>query len=144
MNLLRSLRRTFGSRTFRAEVLGHVVEARINPVGGETILLDGAPVSSKPWAYVSGNHEHFFTLVDPRGAVRNVEIRLEDRSGGLQASYRVSLNLDGQPLTTLPEVERGKYTRCPHCSYDLQGLQPVNDEVQCPECGRHTSAKLLG
>lgn len=143
MKLPRRLRRAFGSRTFRGEVLGHLVELRIGASGGETVLLNGAHVSTRPWAYFTGNHDHVFTITGPDGATHNLEVRVLDRSGGLQAALRVVVNLDGKPLTQLPEIDLPSYTACPHCAYDLQGLEPVNDEVQCPECGRHTSAKLL-
>jgi predicted Zn-ribbon and HTH transcriptional regulator len=33
---------------------------------------------------------------------------------------------------------------CANCGYSLQGLTPQNGEVRCPECGRHTSATMLG
>jgi DNA-directed RNA polymerase subunit RPC12/RpoP len=144
MRPLRFLRRTFGSRTWRGEILGCLVEVRINSLGGETILIDGDPVSNHPWAYYTGNHDHCFEITGPDDAEHNLEIRIVDRSGGLQAAMRVVVNLDGKPLSVLEEVDRQEYTRCPHCGYDLKGLEPVNDEVQCPECGRHTSAKLLG
>lgn len=145
MKIRRALRRTFGSRTFRGEVLGCLVELRIGSGGGEIVLVDGALLSRKPWAYLTGQHEHYFGVEDADGETRNVEVRVEDRSGGLQAALRVVVNVDGEAFTVLPEVDApARYTRCGHCGYDLHGLEAQNHEVRCPECGRHTSAKLLG
>jgi hypothetical protein len=143
MPFLRAIRRAVGSRTFRAEVLGHLIELRIGAGGGETVLVNGAVVSHHPWAYLTGAHDHPFPLTGPDGARHNAEVRVQDRSGGLQAALRVGVNIDGKPFATLPEIDDDAITNCPHCGYDLKGLEPVNQEVKCPECGRHTALRLL-
>jgi predicted amidophosphoribosyltransferase len=38
-------------------------------------------------------------------------------------------------------LREAKYRFCPHCQYDLTGLDPSGI---CPECGRRFSPDLLG
>jgi hypothetical protein len=129
---------------YRIELHGHLVELRSGGWGGETLLLDGRPVSRKPMAgFYSASHGA--SLTDEHGRTRLVETRWLDASRGLGFRYRVLVLIDGAPRCILDPVdERARPGCCPHCGYALAGLAPDNGEVRCPECGRHSSALQLG
>jgi len=132
------------TRRFRAEVVGRIIECRIGAWGRQTVLVDGTPVSDKLWAGLSGSVSHFFAIVDSEGKTRNCEVRPIDRLGGLLPVGKVEVVLDGRTTVTLLEVTRDlDQAACPRCGYSLQGLEPENDEIKCPECGRHTPTEML-
>lgn len=138
------LSRILGTRQFRGEVAGCLFDVRVGTWGNQTVLVDGAPASEKPWAALSGSVSHFFTFADSEGKQRNVEVKVIDRSGGLMVAMRVEVSLDGRAAAPLSEVGSDEARgRCPRCGYSLEGLAPVNDEIKCPECGRHTPSELL-
>jgi hypothetical protein len=62
MPLLTTLTRILGARRFRGEVAGHIVDIRVGIWGQQTVLVDGARVSEKPWAGFVGSVSHFFTV----------------------------------------------------------------------------------
>ncbi len=144
MKSVRRLLSKLGGQRFRGEILGTLVEARVGFWGDQTVLVNGKPVSEKPWAWFTGQTSHFFTLPGPDARDHNVEARFIDRSGGLAVAMRVEILLDGAPFATLPDVAPDELPdRCPHCAYSLAGLEPENHEIRCPECGRHTAASLV-
>lgn len=144
MKLWFSLCRMMGSRQFRGEVAGRLIDVRVGAWGDQTVLCDGAPVSKKAWAGFTGSTSHFFKLKDEEGKERNAEVRLVDRSGGFMMALRVEVSLDGRVVMRIHEVggEEARNT-CPRCGYSLEGLEAVNGEIKCPECGRHTVEELV-
>lgn len=144
MGVGRSIIRVMGSRRFRGVVLGRKVDVRIGIWGEQTVIVDGAPVSRKPWAGFTGTISHFFKLTDDRNTEHNVELRILDRTAGFMFLLHVEVALDGQDPVRLEEFDTAhQASRCPHCGYSLSGLEASNEEVRCPECGRHTAASLL-
>ncbi|MGD9790118.1 MAG: hypothetical protein AB7Q00_02335 [Phycisphaerales bacterium] len=144
MNSIRRLIGKLGGQRFRGEILGALVEARVGFWGDQTVLVKGKPVSEKPWAWFTGLTSHFLTLAGPDGTPHNVEVRFLDRSGGLAVAMRVEILLNGTPFASLSDVPPDERAdRCPHCAYSLEGLEAVNHEIRCPECGRHTPASLV-
>ncbi len=144
MKSIRRLIGKLGGQRFRGEVLGHLVEARVGYWGDQAVLVNGNPVSEKPWAWFTGKSSHFITLPGPEGTRHHAEVQFLDRSGGLAVAMRVDILLDGKPFASLSDVPPDERPdRCPHCAYSLVGLDAVNHEIRCPECGRHTPASLV-
>lgn len=143
MGILRKLGKYAGPRRFAGDVEGRRFEVRIGTGGGESVLVDGKLVSERPWAYWSGMHDHFFTLEQGEGE-RNYEVSVHDRSGGIGVSYVVSVKLKGREVATLRAVDPTmRERRCYGCGYPLRGLEVLNGEVRCPECGKHTPEAIL-
>lgn len=138
------LKKVSRMRQFRGEVLGKLVEIRVGVWGNQTVLVDGGVVSEKAWAGLTGAMSHFFTLTDEEGKQRNVEVKMVDRSGGLQMSLRAEVLVDGRVFKQILEIGEDEAAgRCPNCGYQLKGLDVVNGEIRCPECGRHTGEDLI-
>ncbi len=119
------------------EVHGHIIEGRLGWLGGETVILDGKPVSSEPLAALR-QAAHFFELMDEAGKPRNAEVHFRSRHGGLNSVMVVSI--DGVQRANVPPAadDAGLRRVCRYCGYSLDGLEPENKEYRCPECGRHT------
>ena len=144
MGVWKWLKRIMGTRQFRGEVAGRLVDVRVGVWGNQTVLVDGKVVSDKGWAGLWGSVSHFFTMADAEGRQRNTEVRLVDRSGGLQVSLRVEVLLDGRLARPILEVGSEEAAGlCPRCRYSLDGLEEENGEIKCPECGRHTAVEVL-
>ncbi len=131
---------------FFTHIHGHAVELRIGDLGGETALVNGRVVSSRPFAgWWSGSNR--FEMADESGSVRHVELTAR-AVGSLKrlVSYVLDVRVDGIARATLePEPSGRKPGMCVNCGYDLAGLVPVPGpdgkpgvEVRCPECGRHS------
>ncbi len=132
-------------KRFLAEIHGHLLEARVGSFGGELILVDGRPASERPFAGIAPSRPHHVDLADESGRVRAVEVRFEDASGGLQIGLLAVVSVDGVERVRLAPHKPGERAgRCVNCGYALRGLTVTRGEVQCPECGRHTSARLAG
>lgn len=143
MGLWRKLGKYTGSRRFVGEIAGRRFEVRIGSGGGESVLVDGKLVSERVWAYWSGMHDHFFSLAGD-GREENYEVSVRDRSGGMGVSYVVSVRRDGREAGALRLVDPSALSRaCYGCGYTLEGLEVVNGEVRCPECGKHTPDAIL-
>jgi len=139
---------------YRCEIHGRLIEIRRGDFGGETVLVDGRPVSRRPFAGVIGvaGGSHFFEIEGQDGATHHVEVRLEDAmSISLRALKRelfsgnvFVVSVDGRERCRLMPMKRGdEPTLCPNCGYDLRNLPVENEEVRCPECGRHTPARMI-
>lgn len=130
---------------FRIKLMGHVIEARPSASGGESVLVNGAVVSKRAWWSSWGtNATHQFTLTDEQGVTHNAEVRIIDRTGGLGLKLRAVLAIDGLERAEMPQLSASHRPGCcPHCTYDLKGIEAINHEVRCPECGRHTAEELL-
>ena len=130
-------------KTYRTELHGHIIEARQGDLGTDRVLVDGRIVSTKllgGWYGAS----HFLEITDEQGRTHHVEVGWVDRSKLGLGKYRMTIKVDG--------VERGEFGpvdpahmagSCHHCGYPLRGLPIDNQEIRCPECGRHTSALLI-
>ncbi|MCC6675633.1 MAG: hypothetical protein IT436_00690 [Phycisphaerales bacterium] len=120
---------------FRTTLHGHRVEFRLSDFGGESIIIDGREVSSNPLNWFGKGH--FFPLTDEDGRARHIEMRRQSK----KFTYEVIVSVDGQPRAILkPETgPPGVLSLCRNCGYDLAGLEEINGERRCPECGRHTS-----
>jgi hypothetical protein len=130
-------------RFYRAEVLGRLIELRLGEFGGEEVLVDGRPVSRRAFAALMGGSHHF-DVTDAAGRVRHVEVDARHESRRLGLGVEVVVNVDGVEFGFLRPVDGSRPPgRCLHCGYDLRGLDEVNGEVRCPECGRHCAASLL-
>lgn len=124
-------------KTFRTTIHSRRLEVRVGDLGGESVLLDGAVVGSRPFAGFMSGVSHRFELTDEKGSPRRVEVRVLAAKLGL--SLRMSVQVDGQergPFDPAAELANGSV--CANCGYDLARLEAVNGETQCPECGRHT------
>ncbi len=142
MTFFRTLLSKLGTRRYRGEVLGHVLEVRFGIYGDHTVLLDGKPVIEQPHAWFKGLDTYHFPMTQPDGATRNIEVKIKDPSViGLWIS--VEVRVDGVQLARLAEVPPDdKPERCVYCGYSLKDLEVVNHEIKCPECGRHTPEKV--
>ncbi|MHC5024441.1 MAG: hypothetical protein ACYTGG_11125 [Planctomycetota bacterium] len=130
-------------RIFRTDIHGHVIEARHGDLGRQRVLVDGRIVSDMPFAGLS-RPSHFFEVVDDAGETHHVEVRWIDESKFGLGRYRVLVMVDGVERKRLAPVDILRPpTICGHCGYRLEGLPAKNDEVRCPECGRHTPASLV-
>lgn len=128
-------------RIFRATIHDHLFEIRHGDFGRESVIVDGREISHKP---LNGwfSRPHFFTINDEQGSPRNIEVRVEAHQLGFK--YSVLILVDGVERTRITHLETSQPRHlCPNCAYDLKGLEPINGEVQCPECGRHANAKLI-
>jgi hypothetical protein len=130
-------------KIFRTEILGHIIESRQGDLGRNRVLVDGQIVSTKLFGGWY-NASHFIEIEDEDGKTRHVEVGWVDRSKLKIGRYRMRISVDG--------VERGEVTpidpsrapgSCNNCGYSLKGLMITNGEIQCPECGRHSSAALI-
>lgn len=129
---------------YRAEIEGHHFEVRCGDLGGQHVLIDGRIVSRKPLAGWLPSHPHRFEMTDRTGKACLIEVRVDTPSMGIGQTH-VVVSLDGAQRCRLSPVDaRQPSTRCSNCGYELTHLPTTNGEVRCPECGRHTSAKLLG
>lgn len=130
-------------RTAHTILFDYFVEIREGELS-QTVLVNGEPVSTKAFAALTGG-SHYFTLTDKDGTAHNLEVRSHGQ-GMLKTD--VTILCDGRPSVFLHLVKDKPATsrdpRCLACGYSLQGLAVVNDEIRCPECGRHTAIKLLG
>lgn len=134
-----------GMPRYRIELHGHLIEARHNSLSMGEVLLNGRPLPRSMWSAVLERPVHF-DITDEHGKSRAVEIRWVQTARSLGLRHRVAVSVDGVERALLdpePEAASGP-GRCLHCGYALKGLTPTNGEVQCPECGRHTSAKIAG
>jgi hypothetical protein len=128
---------------FISEIHGHLIEARSDGLF-EIVHLDGRPIS-RQLLYLSSWKGHHFDFTDEEGRVRHGEVRWVDRSWGLGVAYRVILLIDGHERGELPPAPASiRAGCCLNCGYSLAGLDVVNGELRCPECGRHTPAALAG
>lgn len=130
---------------YRIELHGHLIEARYSSWSMGDVLVDGRPLPRSMWATVFERPVHF-EITDEHGKPRAVEVRWLQSARTLGLGRRVAISVDGVERAILdsePESTAGP-GRCLHCGYALSGLTPANGEVQCPECGRHTSAKIAG
>jgi hypothetical protein len=131
------------------ELHGRLLECREGDFGGETVLVDGRLVSDKPLAGwvtgLGGVVSHFFAIRDEAGKERAVEVRWEAKKKTLGLTQRVRVFVDGVDRAALEAVKDARRTGvCGNCGYDLAGLEVVDGEVKCPECGRHNNAKVAG
>jgi predicted Zn-ribbon and HTH transcriptional regulator len=129
---------------YRTEIHGHLLEAQIGDLGGEIVLDNGREASSRPFAGLGIGKPHRFEITDEKGATRHVEVRFEDASFSLGLKHRVRVLVDGADRAIMRPHKPAAPQCCHNCGYSLQGLAPQNGEVRCPECGRHTSAAVLG
>lgn len=131
-------------KIYRTEILGHIIELRYGDFGGQYAYINGRLVSQKPFAgWVSAN-SHGLTLADETGKVHHIDARVDAPALGI-GQTRVVISVDGVERCRLDQTDlRKPATRCANCGYELSNLSVENGEVRCPECGRHTSAKLLG
>ena len=129
---------------YRAEVHGHLIEARSTGLGAERVLVDGEIVSSR-WLTGLWPASHFFCINDETGGSRHIEVCWTDVSKLGLGKYRVVISVDGMERWRLEPVDISRPANaCPHCGYSLHGLPVDNSEIRCPECGRHSSAILAG
>nr|AQQ75098.1 hypothetical protein [uncultured bacterium] len=129
-------------RHARAELLDHLIEVRETDLGAHIVLVDGRVVSRSTFGWFRGGSSHFFDLADAKGATRHVEV--EVRGWGMRRTPAYVL-IDGAEAAELGLESRRRTARqCPHCRYPLAGLPVENDEVRCPECGRHIAIVVLG
>jgi hypothetical protein len=130
-------------KTYRTQLHGHIIEARQGDLGCDRVLIDGKVVSTK---YLGGWYgaSHFVEIEDEAGKVRHVEISWIDRSRLKVGKYRMCLTVDGVVRGEIEPTDPGLAPgSCTHCGYSLEGLNAENQEIRCPECGRHTSAALI-
>lgn len=145
MNIGRSRKRNvwLGPPRHLGVVHGNIVDVRSDGWGNETVLLNGASVSKKSAVFTVPSH--LFTITDEAGKTRNVEVRRVERLGGLFGIRGYLVAVDGVDRGLLKPFGSTQPTdRCLQCGYELANLRVVNGEVQCPECGRHREAELLG
>lgn len=130
-------------KVFRVELHGQRVELRHGDWGGQRVLVNGAIVSDQPLAGLK-NDSHFFDLRDDEGTTHHIEMRLRDLSKLGMGKYVVVVNVDGVERCRLQPIDPDhRSNRCANCGYSLIGAVPENDEVRCPECGRHTPMSML-
>lgn len=130
-------------KVFRVELHGQRIELRQGDWGGQRVLLNGRIISDRPFAGLS-NDSHFFDIQDEDGRTRHIEIRLRDLSKLGFGKYVAVVNVDGAERCRLQPMNSDlRSDRCANCGYSLVGAQPENDEVRCPECGRHTPVSML-
>lgn len=121
-----------------------MIEGRFGDWGGETVLVDGRPVSQRSLAGWIGSGSHFFEIVDEHGRSRHVDVRFEAPSLGIGRT-RLAISVDGIERARLDPVSDSRQAQmCLNCGYALVGLPVENGEVRCPECGRHSNATMLG
>lgn len=120
--------------SYSTVVCGRRIEARIGSMYGQRVLVDGAVASDQPLASVHAPG-HFFTLADETGAIRNIEVRLEDRSWGLGLKYEMVVRVDGVEVRRVGRDRDDGALRCRRCGYGIEGLAVENGEIRCPECG---------
>ena len=128
-------------RTASAILFHRLIEVRENTWGAQFVLVDGREVSRR---FLGGwtARAHVFALTDDQGCEHRVEI--QGTHTGLRMT-RALLRVDGRVRQILELAPPGVSTRkCPHCGYSLIGQRARNDQVQCPECGRHTTLAQLG
>jgi hypothetical protein len=129
------------ANTFRTVLHGRLVEFRHGDLAGETVLLDGRIISSKPFAGLY-SPSHFFNIIDEHGKTRHIEMKVQFRWHGMSARVRVSV--DGVPRAVLePARASERLGCCIACGYELKELAAENGEVKCPECGKHTPAAFV-
>lgn len=136
-------------KVYRMELHGRLLECREGTWGGETVLLDGRAMSDKPLAGwvtgLGGEVSHRFEIRDEEGRERAVEVRWEMKKRTLGLTSRVRVFVDGRERAVIEQEKGGLGPGCcRNCGYSLKGLEVVNGEIQCPECGRHTSATVAG
>lgn len=131
-------------KIYQVVIHGHIIETRTNEWGAEYVILDGGLVSRKPYAgFYQANH--FFDLEDEQGRTRHIEVSWTERSKLGLGKFHVQINVDGVMRCKLKPSDTKKAPDCcTNCGYSLNGLAIDNDEVRCPECGKHTDAALLG
>ncbi len=128
-------------RTASAILFRRLIEVRENSWGAQSVLVDGREVSRRMLGGWTAR-AHVFPLTDDQGCEHRVEI--QGTHTGLRTT-RAVLRVDGRARQILELVAPGISTRkCPHCGYSLIGQRARNDQVQCPECGRHTTLAQLG
>lgn len=130
--------------TYRTQIHGALIEARRGPLGGESVLLNGRVVSSRPFAGFT-RASHFFDVTDEQGNPRLVEVQWIDVSKLGLGKYRVAVRVNGVERARLEPIDPARpIDVCYQCGYPLKGLPIVHGEIRCPECGRHSLAALVG
>jgi hypothetical protein len=131
-------------KIYRTEIHGHILELRYGDFGGQYVYIDGRLISQKPFAGWMSACSHGLTLDAETGKVHHIDMRVDAPALGI-GQTRVVVSVDGIERCRLDPIDpRKPATRCANCGYELGNLRVENGEVRCPECGRHTSAKLLG
>lgn len=130
---------------FRVEVHGRLIECHRGSWRAETVLVDGVVTSDRPYAALAkafaGMKGHEFTITDEAGVERAVDVRV----GPGMWSLRMRVFVDGVTRAVATPVDVSKTPgSCANCGYALEGLPIEDGEMRCPECGRHTSAKMAG
>lgn len=129
-------------RHARVEVLDRLIEVRETDLGAHVVLVDGRVVSKADFGWFMGGSSHFFDLIDSEGVSRHVEVQVRGWKVRRTPAYVL---IDGAEAAALSLESRRRTGRhCPHCRYSLAGLHVENDEVRCPECGRHIAIAVLG
>lgn len=129
---------------YRMELHGHLIEVRHDSFSMGEVLVDGRP-QRRSIIDALLDRPLRFEIKDERGTPRWVEIRWIQTARSLGFRHRLAISVDGIERAMLePEPQSAGAGRCLNCGYALAGLTPVNGEVKCPECGRHTSARLAG
>jgi hypothetical protein len=129
---------------YRAEIHGHVVEARENGLGSREVLVNGRVVK-RAWLGALLDRPILFDLRDGQGTIHAVEVRWEVRPRSLGLRYQIRVLVDGVDRAVLdPVSDVTRPGTCVNCGYALAGLAVVDGEVRCPECGRHSAAKSVG
>ena len=124
---------------FRTIIHDRILEARRDALGRERVLVDGVEVSYKPFNKFFSD-PHFFKLTGKDGTVRHVEARLEARQWSI-SQFRAFILVDGVERARLEPLDTTKPLGiCTNCGYNLSGLPIDNNELRCPECGRHSLA----
>jgi len=131
-------------KAYKVIIHGHIIEAHTNEWGAEYVLLDGSLVSRKIYASLH-QANHFFDLEDEQGKTRHIEVSWTERSKLGLGKYHVQINVDGVTRCKLKPSDTKKNPNCcTNCGYSLKGLTIANDEIRCPECGKHTDDAFIG
>jgi len=129
-------------RFARFDLLGRVLEVREGDFGDHLVLVDGRVVSHKSMGFWVGGSSHFFELASEEGEKLHIEVQVRGWRFRFTPAFLLA---DGAELAALELVSRRHMQRrCPYCVYSLVGLTVENNEVKCPECGRHSSLAVLG
>ncbi len=116
------------------EILGHLLEARFESWWRKSLRVDGREVAAKRGI---GETSLTIDLSDHDDKPHLVEVVF---TAGM-FSYKVRILIDGACVEELTMTSKPPVVGvCRHCGYALKGLRPENDEIQCPECGRHSAA----
>lgn len=130
-------------KVFRAEIHGNRIELRKGDWGSQTVLLNGRPVSVKPFAGWS-SESHFLDIQDDNDTTHHIEVRLFDQSKWGMGDHRVVISVNGSERCRLEPFDPDRLNdKCVNCGYRLVGLPVESDEIRCPECGRHTATAML-